>query len=202
MSANYGAAHDPIPTIYSCAFQNFPDPEYILKTAGDPLLIADAVRRQIRSIEPNRAVYNVTRVTDALSDSFSGRRFQTALLGLFAGTAMLLAVIGLYGVMSFFVSQRTREIGLRIALGARPTQILGRIFRIAGLMTAFGVAIGLLAAALLTRSIQNQLYGVGLLDPVTFCAVPLLLAIVAASAAWAPASRAMSVDPMEALRQD
>jgi ABC-type antimicrobial peptide transport system permease subunit len=111
-------------------------------------------------------------------------------------------VIGLYGVMSFFVSQRTREIGLRIALGARPMQIVGRIFRIAGLMTASGVVIGLLAAALLTRSIQSQLYGVGLLDPITFCAVPLLLVVVAASAAWAPASRAMSVDPMEALRQD
>ncbi len=142
------------------------------------------------------------RFTDYLSGTFSARKFQTTLLGLFAGTALLLAVVGLYGVMSFFVSERTREIGLRIALGARPVQILSRIFRIAAIMTAAGIAIGLLAAALLTRSIQNQLYCVGVADPITFCAVPLLLMLVAASAAWAPARRAMKVDPMEALRQD
>ena len=107
---------------------------------ADPMLIAEAVRRQVRAIEPNRAVYDIKRVTEAVSDSLSARRFQTTLLGLFAGTALLLAVIGLYCVMSFFVSQRTREIGLRIALGARPAQIVARVFRIAGVMTAAGVA--------------------------------------------------------------
>jgi ABC-type antimicrobial peptide transport system permease subunit len=115
---------------------------------------------------------------------------------------LLLAVIGLYGVMTFFVSERTREIGLRIALGARPGQILARIFRIAAVMTTVGIVIGLIASSLLTRSIQSQLFGVGVVDPLTFCAVPLLLALVAATAAWAPARRAMKVDPMEALRQD
>ena len=199
----HDAARDPIPIVYVCEIpRRMPDPNYILKTSADPLLVAEAVRRQIRSIEPNRAVFDLMRFTDYLSGTFSARKFQTTLLGLFAGTALLLAVIGLYGVMSFFVSERTREIGLRIALGARPVQILSRIFRIAGIMTAAGVAIGLIAAALVTRSIQNQLYGVGTVDPLTFCTVPLLLMLVAASAAWAPARRAMKVDPMEALRQE
>jgi ABC-type antimicrobial peptide transport system permease subunit len=166
------------------------------------MLIAESVRRQIRSIEPNRAVYDLTRFTDFLSDSYAGRKFQTALLGLFAGTALLLAVVGLYGVMSFFVSERTREIGLRMALGARPSQILGVVFRIAGTMTAAGMAIGIVASLMLTRQIQSQLFGVGALDPVTFGAVSILLALVAALAAWAPARRAMNVDPMEALRQE
>jgi putative ABC transport system permease protein len=199
----HGAARDPIPFVYVCEIpRRMPDPNYILKTSADPILIAEAVRRQVRSIEPNRAVFELARFTDYLSGTFSARKFQTTLLGLFAATALLLAVIGLYGVMSFFVSERTREIGLRIALGARPTQILSRILRIAAVMTAAGIALGLPAAALLTRSIQNQLYGVGVVDPVTFCAVPLLLILVAASAAWAPARRAMQIDPMEALRQE
>ncbi len=199
----HGAARDPIPSVYVCEIpRQMPDPYYVLKTAADPMLIAEAVRRQVRSIEPNRAVFNLERFSDYLSDTFSARKFQTTLLGLFAGTALLLAVTGLYGVMSFFVSERTREIGLRIALGARPVQILSRIFRIAAIMTGAGVATGLIAAALLTRSIQNQLYGVGIVDPITFAAVPLLLALVAATAAWAPARRAMKVDPMEALRQE
>ncbi len=199
----HGPARDPLPTVYICAIPGFyPAPDYVVKTAADPLLIAGAVRRQIRSIEPTRAVYDLTRLTDVVSESYSARRFQTMLLGLFAGTALLLAVIGLYGVMSFFVSERTREIGLRMALGARPQQILARIFRIAAVMTASGIAVGLLASVFLTREIQSQLFGVAAIDPVTFCAVPLLLALVAATAAWSPARRAMKIDPMEALRQD
>ncbi len=199
----HGPAREPIPTIYGCGVSGYnPDPRFIVKSAADPLLLAESVRRQIHSIEPNRAVYDLTRLTDYLSTSLSPRKFQTILLGLFAGTALLLAVIGLYSVMTFFVSERTREIGLRVALGARPGQILSSVFRVATMMTTAGVAIGLVASSLLTRSIQSQLFGVGAIDPLTFCAVPLLLALVAATAAWAPARRAMKVDPMEALRQE
>jgi putative ABC transport system permease protein len=199
----HGASHDPVPTIYYCGIPRFyPDPEYIVRSAADPMLIADAIRRQVRSIEPNRAVYELTRVTDALADSDSARRFQTLLLGLFAGTALLLAVVGLYGVMTFFVSQRTREIGLRMALGAQPSQILTRVLRIAAITSASGMALGLLGATLLTRQLQDQLYGVSTLDPATFSGVAALLALVAAAAALLPARRAMAVDPIEALRQE
>jgi len=199
----HGASHDPVPTIYYCGIPRFyPDPEYIVHSAADPMLIADAIRRQVRSIEPNRAVYELTRVTDALADSDSARRFQTLLLGLFAATALLLAVVGLYGVMTFFVSQRTREIGLRMALGAQPSQILARVLRLAAITTASGMALGLLGATLLTRQLQDQLYGVSTLDPATFSAVAALLALVAAAAALLPARRAMAVDPIEALRQE
>jgi putative ABC transport system permease protein len=180
----------------------FPDPQYLLKTSSDPMRVAEAVRAEVRNLEPNRAVYDVKRLTDSLSSSLSERRFQTVLLSLFGGTALLLAVIGLYGVTGFFVSQRTREIGLRVALGARPAQILGQVFRMAAIMTGAGVAVGLFAAALLSRSIASLLFGISAIDPVTFAAVPLLLAVVAATAAWAPARRAMRVDPMEALRQE
>jgi putative ABC transport system permease protein len=199
----HGASHDPVPTIYSCAIPRyFPDPAHIVKTAADPLALAETVRRRIHSIEPNRAVYDVTSLTDYLSGSLSARTFQTTLLGLFAATALVLAVIGLYGVMSFFVTERTREIGLRMALGAQPKQILARVFRIAAVMTLSGVALGLAASTWLTRSMESQLYGVAPIDPLTFCAVPLLLILIAATAAWSPARRAMKVDPMEALRQE
>jgi len=108
----------------------------------------------------------------------------------------------LYGVTSFFVSQRSREIGLRAALGAQPAQILAHVFRQGAVMTGAGLAAGLAAAAMLSSSIASLLFGVRPVDPVTFAIVPLLLAGVAAAAIWVPARRATRVDPMEALRQD
>jgi predicted permease len=199
----HGADREPGPTVYICnTLRFFPDPEYIVRTAGDPMLLADAVRRQIRSIEPNRAVYEMTRVADFLSDSYSVQRFRTLLLGIFAATALVLAVVGLYGMMSFFVSGRTREIGLRMALGARPGQIVARVMKIAGFTAFAGMAAGLAGASLLTRQIEDQLYGVTPLDPATFTAVAALLVLVAGGAAINPARRAIAVDPMEALRQE
>jgi putative ABC transport system permease protein len=111
-------------------------------------------------------------------------------------------VVGLYGVTAFFVGQRRREIGLRAALGAQPRQILAHIFRQGALTTGTGVAAGLVAAALLSRTVASLLFGISPVDPVTFLAVPLLLALVAAAAIWAPARRATKVDPTEALRQE
>jgi putative ABC transport system permease protein len=197
-----GYAHDPKPTVYWCGLPSYPDPEYIVKSAGDPLRLAEAVRQRIHSIEPNRAVYDVKRLSDYVSSTLTERRFQMALLGSFALTALLLAAIGLYGVTSFLVSQRTREIGLRAALGASPSRILVQILREGTLMTAAGVAVGLVAAAGLSRYIASLLFGVAPTDPVTFVAVPLLLACVSALALWIPARRATNIDPMEALRQE
>jgi predicted permease len=199
----YGYAKDPKPAVYWCGLPGFyPDPEYMLKASGDPLLLAEAVRQKIRAIEPNRAVFDVKRLTDYVSSSLTERRFQMMLLSSFAITALLLAAIGLYGVTTFLVSQRTREIGLRVALGAQPTQILAQVFRQGALMTGTGLVAGLACAAGLSRYIASLLFGVTPLDTATFAAVPLLLACVAAVAVWLPARRATRIDPIAALRQE
>jgi ABC-type antimicrobial peptide transport system permease subunit len=173
-----------------------------LKSAGDPLLLSEAVRQRIHSLEPNRAVYDVKRLSDYVSSTLSGRRFQIALLSSFAAMSLLLAAIGLYGVTSFLVSLRTREIGLRVALGATRLRIFAQILREGAVMTAVGVGLGLAAAAVLTRSITSFLFGVTPTDPITFVVVPLLLACISGLALWLPARRATNVDPMEALRQE
>jgi ABC-type antimicrobial peptide transport system permease subunit len=137
-----------------------------------------------------------------LGATLSPRRFLTALLGIFGVTALLLATVGLYGVMSFYVAQRTREIGLRAALGARPEQILRHVFRQGAWMTGAGLVCGLAAAAAVTRWIASLLFDVQPLDAVTFAVAPVVLAAVAAVAVWIPARRATLVDPMVALREE
>jgi ABC-type antimicrobial peptide transport system permease subunit len=160
------------------------------------------VRQRALQIDPNRAVYDIQRLSDYVSSTLTARRFQTIVLTSFAGMALLLAAVGLYGVTSFLVSLRTREIGLRAALGATPSRIFVEILREGALMTAAGVVFGLAAAALLTRFIASFLFGVATTDALTFVTVPLLLACVSALALWLPARRATHIDPMEALRQD
>ncbi len=198
----HGYARDPLPTVYWCGLPSNPFPEFLLRSNGDPLRLSEAVRQRIHAIEPNRAVYDVKRVSDYISSKLTGRRFQVILLSSFAATALLLAAIGLYGVTSFLVSLRTREIGLRAALGATPSRIFAQILREGAIMTAAGVAIGLAAALALTHFAASLLFGVTPTDPITFVAVPLLLACVSAVALWSPARRATNIDPMEALRQD
>lgn len=199
----YGYAKDPKPTVYWCGLPGFnPDPAYLVKAGGDPLLLLEAVRKKILQIEPTRAVYAARRLTDYLSSSLAARRFQMLLLSTFALTALLLAAIGLYGVTTFLVSHRTREIGLRVALGARPSQIFAHIFREGAVMTGAGVVAGLGAAVLASRLIASQLFGIAAVDPITFVAVPVVLSAVSAAAIWFPAQRATRVDPMEALRQE
>lgn len=198
----HGPSSDPQPTVYWCSLPINPFPEVLLKSSGDPLLLAEAVRRRIRQIEPTRAVYDVQRLSDYVSSTLTGRRFQMILLSSFAAMALLLAAIGLYGVTSFLVSLRTREIGLRAALGATPSRIFAQILREGALMTAVGIVFGLAAALALTRYLASFLFGIPPKDPITFVAVPLLLACVSAVALWLPARRATRIDPMEALRQD
>jgi putative ABC transport system permease protein len=198
----HGYVHDPEPMVYWCGIPNYPDPEFLLKTSGDPLRLSEAVRQRVHSIEPNRAVYDVQRLTDYVSSTLIERRFQVVLLGSFAATALLLASIGLYGVTSFLVSLRTREIGLRAALGATPSRIFGQILREGAAITAIGILFGVAVALALTRYIGGFLFGVAPTDPITFVAVPLLLALVSAAALWLPAHRATNIDPMEALREE
>jgi putative ABC transport system permease protein len=199
----HGYALAPKPTIYSCTLPGFvPDPIYLVKTAGAPAGLVEAARKTIGQLEPTRAVYATKPLSEVLTATLSPKRFQTELLTLFGITALLLATVGLYGVMSFYVAQRTREMGLRAALGARPEQILGHVFRQGVSMTAAGVVCGLGAAAAVTRWIASLLFGVQPLDVVTFALAPAALIAVAAVAVWIPARRATLVDPMVALREE
>ena len=137
-----------------------------------------------------------------VASSIARPRFYAVLLGVFAGVACALAAIGVYGVLAYDVIQRTHEIGIRMALGAQRSQVMGLVLRKGVMLTAVGIAIGLAAAAATTRVLQGMLYGLSPLDPQTFVAVSLLFGLVAIAAAYVPARRATGVDPMVALRTE
>lgn len=199
----HGYAKPPRPVMYSCGLPGFvPDPVYLVRTAGSPASMVEAVRKTMQSLEPTRAVYDARPLAESLALTLDAKRFQRMLLVMFGVTALLLATVGLYGVMSFYVSQRSREMGLRAALGARPEQILGHVFRLGAWMVGAGVARGLGAAAVMTRWLGSLLFGVQPVDPATFAMAAALLSGVAAVAVWIPARRATRVDPMTALRQE
>jgi putative ABC transport system permease protein len=144
----------------------------------------------------------IATLDDRLAQHIAPRRFITALLGVFAGVALVLAAIGIYGVMSYSVTERTHEIGVRRALGAQDSDVLGAVMRRGLMLTMIGTVIGLGASLVLSRVLANLLFGVSALDPLTFVVVALVLAIVALLACYVPARRATKVDPMVALRYE
>ncbi len=174
----------------------------MLRTGGDPLALAAAVRREIHRLDPDQPVAWISTVERLLADRLAPQRFDAALLGLFAAAALLMAAVGLYGVMSYLVTLRTQEIGVRMAIGARRADVLRLIAGRAAALAAAGAAAGTLAALALARWVASLLYGVGPLDPLAFTLAPLLLAAAATAAAWLPAWRATRVDPMSALRRE
>ena len=189
------------PLIYWCGYNPYwPDTNFLVRTTSDRPASMSAIRAALREIEPGRAVYAERPLTEVLADSLSQQRLNTVLLLLFASTALLLAALGLYGVLSQLVSARRREIGVRIAVGARPAQILASVVGQAATLTAVGAVAGLVAAFALARFMATLLFGISPRDPFTFAVVPLLLALVAAAAAIIPARRAARVDPLEVLR--
>jgi putative ABC transport system permease protein len=175
---------------------------FVIRATGDPAGIISAVRGVVTEVEPNQAIHNVITMEQRLANATTSRRLNTVLLGSFAGLALLLAVVGIYGVMSYAVTQRTREIGVRIALGASSKEIIRLIVGQGALLVGIGVVIGLGAAALGTRLLAKLLFGVSALDPVTFVGVTALLAATAFLACYVPARRATKVDPMVALREE
>jgi len=174
----------------------------VARTTGDPLALAPSVRAALWSVDPDQPVWEVTSMDRLLARSMRQERFTTLLTGLFAALALLLAAVGVYGVMAYTVSQRTREVGIRLAVGATPGQVVGLVLgqgvRVTAAATVLGLAGGLAAA----RLIQGQLFGVGPDDPLTFVIVPAVLAGVALLACWLPARRAARVDPVVALRSE
>ena len=173
----------------------------VVRTNGDPSALAPAIRAEIRALDPELAIADITPMTRLVARSLKAPGFYTSLLALFAGVALVLAAIGVFGVMSYAVAQRAREISIRLALGALPRDVLRMIVGRAIGLSAIGVVVGLIAAIALGRFIQGQLFGVALVDPVTFGAVPLVLGASAGLASFLPARRATKLDPASALRE-
>ncbi len=157
---------------------------------------------EIHAVDPDVVVYGIRTMQDRLYDSVARQRFSSTMLGAFAAFALLLAAVGLYGVLSYLVTRSTHDIGVLVALGASPGNILGLVIRQGMQLTLLGILSGLMGAAILTRVVASLLFGVGTMDVSTFLAVPALLAVVAFAATVIPAWRASSVDPMVALRDD
>jgi putative ABC transport system permease protein len=176
--------------------------QLVVRTKTDPAAVITAVRRAVSTVDKDQPVTNVKTMDEIFSESVAQPRFYALLLGVFAGVALLLAAVGIYGVMNYSVAQRTHEIGIRIALGARESDVLKLVVGQGMALTAAGIALGLGAAFALTRVMSSLLYGVSATDPVTFVAISLALATVAFLACYIPARRATRVDPMEALRYE
>jgi putative ABC transport system permease protein len=175
---------------------------FVARTAGDPSALAPALRAIVRERAPTLVVESVMTMEDRLAASLSRPRAYALVLGGLAAFALAIAVVGLFGVLSYSVAQRSREIGIRTALGARTVDVVGLVLRSGMTITVAGLAAGLAAAALLSRSLSAVLYGVGPFDSATFIAVPVVLALAAAVACVVPARRAARIDPLRALRPD
>ena len=200
-----GLESDALPEMYISYLQKpmlWPTMNFVIRTTADPSSIVASVRRELQAVDPHQPIYSVQPMEQLFSASIAERRFNMVLLTAFAVLAALLTAIGIYGVISYSVAQRTREIGIRLALGAQTGDVLTLVVR-QGLAPAFvGIGLGLAGAFALTRVIASLLFGVGVTDPETFASLPLLLLTVALLACWFPARRATRVDPMIALRHE
>lgn len=193
-----------LPQMHFCAPQ-FPQEENTLLVkvvSGDPLSLAAAVKKEVQALDPDQPVASVSTMEKNIGGSLAARRLTMSLLGAFAGLALLLASVGLYGVMALSVTQRTRELGIRMALGAARKDVFGLVIRQGVMLVGLGIGLGLLGAIAASRALRSVLYGVGSLDLTAFVIAIASLALVALVACFVPARRATLVDPIEALRTE
>jgi predicted permease len=196
-----GLASDAVAEFYLPMAKHSPQTGFLMvRTEGDPMRLADTLRERVLAVDRDQPVSDI-RTMDAVFEATLGqRRLTMVLLGVFAGMALLLATIGIYGVVAFSVGQRTREIGIRRALGAQRGDILRLILSQGAAMALAGVAVGIGGALALTRVMSRMLFQVSATDPVTFAGIALLFVVVALAASYIPARRAARIDPMAALR--
>ena len=203
-----GFTVDPQPEAFFPYEQSLPIPparnqfSLVIRTAGDPRPLAGSLRQEIQAMDPLLPMDRIRTMDTIISDSLRSQRFIVVLLGIFAAVALALAAVGIYSVVAWLVSQRTREMGIRLALGSPPTHVV-RLVTLQGLRPVFvGLALGAVLAAALSRVLANQLVNLTTTDPLTYLATALALTAIAALACWIPARRAARVDPLAALRAE
>jgi len=202
-----GLDEKPLPEIYFPYVQEgaegaLGDAILVVRTSVPPAGVAGAVRGALRGVDPNLPLFKVETMQEVIHKSLAGQRLNLWLLAIFAGIALVLSAAGLYGVISYLVAQRTREIGVRIALGAQTRDVIGLVMRQGTRLTALGIGLGLAGALAFTRVLEKLLYGVSARDPLTLGGIAALLAVVALTATWLPARRAARVDPILAIRNE
>jgi predicted permease len=197
-------AGDVVKGRYYFSLLQHPEPmaTFLIRSQSDPARLAGAMKDAVRAVDPGLAVARIKVMSDLVSASLAPRRFVVTLLGIFAGLALLMAVIGLYGVISYSVGQRTQEIGIRVALGAQRSEVLKLVVGQGMQLTGVGLVIGLVASLAFSRLLRSQIYHVSVFDPLTFLVTALILVAAGALACYIPARRAMRVDPMIALRYE
>jgi ABC-type lipoprotein release transport system permease subunit len=170
-----------------------------VRTAGDPPAVAPSIREQLRAVDPELPLYSVRTMTDRMNESLADRRTPMVVAIVFAVVALFLAAVGLYGVLAYQVSQRTREIGIRLALGSDSRRVFGLIVKEGMTLMAAGFVVGMAGAFAIRRTMAAQLYGVGPMDPIVLASVGMVLALVTFAACTLPARRAARIDPIVAL---
>jgi putative ABC transport system permease protein len=200
-SGGIGSATLPV-VYFSFRQHSVYDPTIVVRTAGDPRVLSAAVRNEIKAMNNRVVVTNVRTMQQAVSDTVSEPRTRASLVGLFAGLALLLGMLGIYGLASFTVTQRTQEIGIRMALGAQASEIARMILGGALRLSTIGAALGLLASAAMARMLTSLLFGIQPFDPITLIGACGFLMASAVAASYFPARRAMRIDPAIALRSE